>query len=573
MPTPEPSDPADAPLSQETALQPAPPPRRKLSRRASVIGTVIAVVVAAGLAWLAWDLTRPEQLSAVQRGPGGAGGAGGAGGRAGGGGGPGGGAAGARGATTVGFAVAEAADIPVNLEALGTVAPQATVRVRPQVNGVLTQVLFTEGQNVKKGQLLATIDPRPFEMALQQALGQRMRDEAQLAAARVTLERFETLLKQDSIARQEVDTQRATVNQLAATVVASKANEGTARLNLSYARIVAPIDGRVGLRNVDVGNQVSTGDTNGIAVITKMSPIDVEFAIPQDHAAWLQHNSGAFMEVKAFDRTRTEMLDTGVFASLDNQIDTQTGTVRAKARFNNARQQLFPSQFVNVQLQVRTIKNAVVVPVAAVRQSGSGEYVFVLQDDRTVKLRPVVRGQPVGDRVQVTSGLQIGEKVITEGADRLRDGARVLLPGDTPRAGGGGGQGGGGRRQRDGASAPGAAASSAMPAASDAFTGASAARAPGPRREATSPFGAPASMGASSGSDAQSTAGTGGGNRTGELTPEERAVRAAQLQKLTPEERAARAAELQKLTPEEREARRQQWRAARQAASGASPAQ
>jgi membrane fusion protein, multidrug efflux system len=317
---------------------------------------------------------------------------------------------------------------------------------------------------------------------------------------------------------------------------------------------------------------VSTGDTNGIAVITKMSPIDVEFAIPQDHAAWLQHNSGAFMEVKAFDRTRTEMLDTGVFASLDNQIDTQTGTVRAKARFNNARQQLFPSQFVNVQLQVRTIKNAVVVPVAAVRQSGSGEYVFVLQDDRTVKLRPVVRGQPVGDRVQVTSGLQIGEKVITEGADRLRDGARVLLPGDTPRAGGGG-QGGGGRRQRDGASAPGAAASSAMPAASDAFTGASAARAPGPRREATSPFGAPASMGASSGSDAQSTAGTGGGNRTGELTPEERAVRAAQLQKLTPEERAARAAELQKLTPEEREARRQQWRAARQAASGASPAQ
>jgi membrane fusion protein, multidrug efflux system len=573
MPTP-PSDPAEAPLSSGTALQPAPPPRRKLSRRASVIGTVIAVVVAAGLAWLAWDLTRPEQLSAVQRGPGGAGGAGARAG--GGGGGAGGGAGGARGATTVGFAVAEAADIPVNLEALGTVSPQATVRVRPQVNGVLTQVLFTEGQNVKKGQLLATIDPRPFEMSLQQAVGQRMRDEAQLAAARVTLTRFETLLKQDSIARQEVDTQRATVNQLAATVVASKAAEGTARLNLSYARIVAPIDGRVGLRNVDVGNQVSTGDTNGIAVITKMSPIDVEFAIPQDHAAWLQHNSGSFMEVKAFDRTRTEMLDNGVFASLDNQIDTQTGTVRAKARFNNARQQLFPSQFVNVQLQVRTIKNAVVVPVAAVRQSGSGEYVFVLQDDRTVKLRPVVRGQPVGDRVQVTSGLQIGEKVITEGADRLRDGARVLLPGDTPRAGGG--QGGGGRRQRDGASAPGAAApaSSAMPAASDAFTGASAARASGTQREATSPFvNAPASMGASSGSDGQragAAAGTGGG-RTGELTPEERATRAAQLQKLTPEERAARAAELQKLTPEEREARRQQWRAARQGASGASPGQ
>jgi membrane fusion protein, multidrug efflux system len=548
MPTPPPSDPGDAPLSRDTMPQPAPPPRRKLSRRASVIGTALALVVAAGLAWLAWDLTRPEQLSAVQRGTG-------AGARPGGGGAAGpGGAAGARAATTVGFAVAEAGDIPVNLEALGTVTPQATVRVRPQVSGVLTQVLFKEGQNVKKGQLLATIDPRPFEMALQQALGQRMRDEAQLAAARVTLERFETLLKQDSIARQEVDTQRASVNQLAATVVASKANEGTAALNLSYARILAPIEGRVGLRNVDVGNQVGTSDTNGIAVITQMSPMDVEFAIPQDHAAFLQNNAAAFMEVKAFDRTRTELLDTGVFASLDNQIDTQTGTVRAKARFNNARQQLFPSQFVNVQLRIRTIQKAVVVPVAAVRQSGGGEYVFVLLDDRTVKLRPVVRGQPVGDRVQVASGLQIGEKVITEGADRLRDGARVMLPGDTPR--GAGGQGGG-RRQRDGASAP-----SALPAASDALTGASAAHAPSPRREATAPFaGASASMGAD------------GGGAGASLTPEERAARAAALAKLTPEERAARAAAYEKLTPEEREARRQQWRAARQAASGASPAQ
>src|SRR5690606_19697118 len=159
------------------------------------------------------------------------------------------------------------------------------------------------GQNVRKGQLLATIDPRPFEMELQQATGQRMRDEAQLAAARVTLARYETLLRQDSIARQEVDTQRATVRQLEAAVVSAKAAEGTARLNLSHTRIVSPIAGRVGLRNVDVGNQVSTGDTNGIVVITKLSPIDVEFAIPQDHASWLQHNAGAFMEVKAYDRT------------------------------------------------------------------------------------------------------------------------------------------------------------------------------------------------------------------------------------------------------------------------------
>jgi multidrug efflux system membrane fusion protein len=362
-----------------------------------------------------------------------------------------------------------------------------------------------------------------------------MRDEAQLAAARVTLARFETLLKQDSIARQEVDTQRATVRQLEAAVVSDKAQEGTARLNLSYTRIVAPIEGRVGLRNVDVGNQVSTGDTNGIAVITKLTPIDVEFAVPQDHASWLQHNAGAFMEVKAYDRTRTNLLDTGVFASLDNQIDQQTGTVRAKARFNNARMQLFPSQFVNVELQIRTIENAVVVPVAALRQGSSGEYVYVLQNDRTVKLRPVVRGQPIGDRIQVASGLAIGEKVITEGADRLRDGARVTLPGDQPAAGGAGGFGG---RRRNGASG-------AQPAASEPFSGASAAKATAPAAPgATPPFaGASAMMGASGhgvqtpGGGQDVSADKGGGRA--QLTPEQRQALRERLQSMTPEERAA----------------------------------
>jgi multidrug efflux system membrane fusion protein len=492
-----------------------------------LIGTVLALLVAGGLAWLAWDLTRPEQTASMQRPgapgarPGGAAGAGGPG--------------GARGATTVGFAVAEAADMPVNMEALGTVVPQATVRVRPQVNGVLTQVLFKEGQQVKKGQLLATIDPRPFEMALQQAIGQRMRDEAQLAAARVTLERFETLLRQDSIARQEVDTQRATVNQLAATVVSSKAAEGTARLNLAYTRITAPIEGRVGLRTVDVGNQVGQSDTNGVAIITKLTPIDVEFAVPQDNASWLQQNAGAFMEVKALDRTRTTLLDTGVFASLDNQIDTTTGTVRAKARFNNARLQLFPSQFVNVQLQLRVIQDAVVVPVSAVRQSGSGEFVFVLMQDRTVKQRQVVRGQMVGDRVQIVSGLQVGERVITEGADRLRDGARVTLPGDTPGAQGG-------ARQRRGA-ASGAAAPASGPAAPASgpaapASGASAAAAPAQvPRAAAGPAAAsplPAASAASS------------------------------------EQRARRMAEFMKLSPEEREQRRRQRR---EAAGNATPSQ
>lgn len=446
----------DAPM----APSPDEPVRRRLSRRATLAGSVIAVLVVAGVGWLAWALTHPDVPAATEGQRASGAGAGGA--RRGGGG------AGRGGpATTVGVAAAERADIPIVIDALGTVVPQATVRVRPQVSGVLQQVLFKEGQMVRKGDLLAIIDPRQFQMALQQASGQRMRDEAQLEAAKVTLQRFRTLLQQDSIARQEVDTQAALVKQLEAAVVMSKANEGTARLNLGYTRIVSPLTGRVGLRTVDVGNVVSTSDANGVALITAISPIDVEFAVPQDQAPMLQQNAGAFMEAKALDRTRTNVLDTGVFASLDNQVDTQTGTVRAKARFNNTRLALFPSQFVNVQLNVRTVKDAVVVPVAAVRHGNAGDYVFVLKDDRTVTLRPVTRGQATVDKVQIATGLQVGERVITEGADRLRDGSRVVLPGAASAgppeaaagqrrggASGAGGEGGERRRRREAQQAP-----------------------------------------------------------------------------------------------------------------------
>ena len=447
--------PVPPPLPDPSARGPS---SRRISRRARIVGSLAALAVVAGVGWLAWELTRPEPPSVAQgaRSPGVRGPGAGGGGRRGGAGGP---------ATTVGVAVAERTDIPVFLDALGTVVPQATVRVRPQVSGVLQQVLYKEGQLVRKGDVLARIDPRQFEMALQQAVGQRMRDEAQLQAARVTLERFRTLLQQDSIARQEVDTQAALVKQLEAALVIAKANEGTARLNLGYTRIVAPIGGRVGLRTVDVGNVVSPSDANGVAVITQLSPIDVEFAVPQDQAPELQRNARAFMEAKALDRSRTTLLDTGVFASLDNQVDTQTGTVRAKARFNNAREALFPNQFVNVQLQVRTIRDAVVVPVAAVRHGAEGDHVFVLQDDRTVALRPVTRGQANAERVQIATGLQAGERVITEGADRLRDGSRVALPGDGPGQGGRAGarRGGGAAPGQPGAPAPGASS----PAATD----------------------------------------------------------------------------------------------------------
>lgn len=435
------------------------PERPRLSRRASIIGSVLAVVALSGLGWLAWSLTRPASETTANAGPPGAGG-------------PGGGARRGPPSTTVGVATAELANIPVLLDALGTVTPQATVRVRPQVSGVMQKVLFKEGQRVKAGELLATIDPRQFEMALMQAIGQRQQGEAQLDSARVTLQRFRTLLEQDSIARQDVDTQAALVKQLEGTLTINKAAEGTARLNLAYTRMVAPIDGRVGLRLVDVGNVVSSTDANGIALITQITPIDVVFAVPQDRAGELQQATagvvGKAMAVTALDQTRTTVLDTGVLASLDNQVDTTTGTVKAKARFANSKLALFPNQFVNVQLLVRTIENAVVVPVTAVRRGTSGDYVYVVNgDSRTVSLRPVQRGQATVDKVVVTSGVKAGERVITEGADRLKDGASVVLPGDQPRVPGSGGAGG--KRQRPGADgSPTAPASAPSPAASQA---------------------------------------------------------------------------------------------------------
>jgi multidrug efflux system membrane fusion protein len=443
-------------------------PSRRPSRRTSIIGSVVALVVLSGLGWLAWKLTHPDSAAVTAR--------------------PGRGGRGAP-ATTVGVATAERADIPVVLDALGTVIPAATVIVRPQVSGVLRQVLFREGQMVRAGQLLATIDPRQFEMALMQASGQRLRDEAQLDSAKVTLQRFRTLLEQDSIARQEVDTQAALVKQLEGTVVGDRAAEGTARLNLGYSRIVAPISGRVGLRVVDVGNVVAANDANGIVVITQVSPIDVQFAVPQDQVPEVQArvNEGAVLPVTALDRTRTNTLDSGRFSTLDNQVDTQTGTVRAKARFDNAKVALFPNQFVNVRLLLRTIQNGVMVPVTALRHGSNGDFVYVLNiAERTAALRPVTRGQATVDKVEITAGLQVGENVITEGADRLKDGAKVILPGDKPAAAGAGGRGRGKRGARPDAAAA-ATSSSASAAASSTSAAATDATATEPPRRRRRP--------------------------------------------------------------------------------------
>jgi multidrug efflux system membrane fusion protein len=263
-----------------------------------------------------------------------------------------------------------------------------------------------------------------------------VRDEAQLEAARVTLARYRTLLTQDSIARQDVDTQAALVKQLEGTVITDRAAEAAARLNVEYTRITAPVAGKIGLRTVDPGNTVAANASTGIAVITQMTPIDVQFAVPQDRLPDIQAQlaKGVALPVKAMDRTRSTTLDTGGFSTLDNVVDTSTGTVKGKARFDNAQTTLFPSQFVNVQMTLRTL-SAIVVPVTAVRTGPTGSYVYVINEDRTVTMRPVKRGESTVELAAITEGLEPGEKVVTEGGDRLKDGAQVLLQGDKPAAG------------------------------------------------------------------------------------------------------------------------------------------
>ncbi|EHL24967.1 RND family efflux transporter MFP subunit [Acidovorax sp. NO-1] len=353
---------------------------------------------------------------------------------------------------TVGDAAVRKAELPVVIDALGTVIPATTVTLRPQVSGMLTQVLFTEGQMVRKGQLLAQIDPRPFEQALMQAQGTRQRDEAQLENARLTLARYRTLLSQDSIARQDVDTQAALVKQLEGTVMTNRAQESAARLNLDYTRITAPVSGRIGLRTVDAGNYVTSGDAAGLATITQVAPIDVQFSVPQDRVGDIlaAQADATALAVTALDRTRKAELDKGRFSTLDNQVDTTTGTVKAKARFDNAAGTLFPNQFVNVQLLLRNVP-AVVVPVTAVRTGANGDYVYVINEDRTVSLRKVKRGQATVGLIAIVEGLQEGERVVTEGGDRLQDGMAVQLPG----AAGARGPRNGASAPRGGASAPG----------------------------------------------------------------------------------------------------------------------
>jgi multidrug efflux system membrane fusion protein len=325
----------------------------------------------------------------------------------------------------VGVAVARAGELPILINALGTVTPPRTAALVPQVSGTLIEVLFEEGQMVKQGQVLARIDPRPYQQALAQAQGQRARDQAQLAAAQVTLQRYRRLLELDSIARQDVDTQDALVKQLQGTVEADEAAEKAAQINLDLSVIHAPFSGVVGLRAVDPGNFVSTGTAGGIATLTQVRPIDVVFAVPQERIPDVQAAARAGnLPVTALDSTRAQPLATGQFLTLDNQVNVATGTVRAKARFDNADGKLFANQFVNARLQLGAVQG-VLAPVTAVRTGPDGDYVYVIDDGGVAHMRPVKRGLATDDQILIVQGLQAGEAIVSEGGDRVKDGAPV----------------------------------------------------------------------------------------------------------------------------------------------------
>lgn len=327
-------------------------------------------------------------------------------------------------------------DMALHLMALGTVTPNNTVTVRSRVDGQLMRLNFAEGQQVKAGQLLAELDARPFQAQVEQARGQLAHDEALLQNAQLDLTRYRTLLEQNSIAEQQVATQQALVRQYRGTVAADRGTLANARLQLTYTRITAPVSGRVGLKQVDMGNIVHASDTNGVVVITEMQPSSVVFAIPADRLDEVLPalNAGRTLPVEAWDRDNRTRLADGQLMTADNQVDTATGTVKLKARFANRDNALFPNQFVNVRLQTTVRQGARVIPTAALQRGTPGSFVYLVKPDNTVSLRVVTPGPAEGDWQIVEQGLKPGDRVVLSGVDRLRDGARVVVAG----AGGGG---------------------------------------------------------------------------------------------------------------------------------------
>jgi multidrug efflux system membrane fusion protein len=324
---------------------------------------------------------------------------------------------------------ARKADMDVNLRGLGTVIPVNTITVRSQVSGQLLRVHFKEGQIVKQGELLAEIDPRPFEVQLMQAEGQLARDESLLRNARRDLIRYKLLLSQDSIAEQQVPTQESLVQQYEGAVKTDQGQIANAKLQLTYSRVIAPVSGRIGLRLVDPGNMIQPTDANGMAVITQLQPVTVVFSVPQDNlpAIMKRLRTGEVLPVSAYSQDGKAMLAKGTLLAVDNQIDTTTGTVKIKAKFDNKNNELFPNQFVNAVMKVDTLSGVTVMATAAIQRGSIGTFAYVVKEDKSVNVRPLQLGPTEGENVAVLNGLAPGEFVVVVGGDKLREGTKVEI--------------------------------------------------------------------------------------------------------------------------------------------------